>query len=306
MESLNPGGSVKDRIALAMVEDAERRGRARSPAPRWSSRPAATPASASRWCARCGATGYPDHARRHERGAAAAARALRRRDPPHAGHRGHDRRGLRGAGDRAASIPDYFMPHAVREPGQPRGAPPHHRARDPRGDRRAARRVRGRRRHRRHHHRRRRGAQGAACPACGSSAVEPARSPVLSGGRFRPARHPGHRRVVRARRPQSRRPRRDRAGARRGRHRDGAPAGPRGGPAGRASPPGANVWAACQVAARCARGPDRGHGAVRYWRALSERQPSRRASHECTGLHPDAVPPGDQQRGPRRASRRRT
>ena len=26
MESLNPGGSVKDRIALAMVEDAERRG----------------------------------------------------------------------------------------------------------------------------------------------------------------------------------------------------------------------------------------------------------------------------------------
>src|ERR1043165_295805 len=27
MESLNPGGSVKDRIALAMVEDAERRGR---------------------------------------------------------------------------------------------------------------------------------------------------------------------------------------------------------------------------------------------------------------------------------------
>ena len=28
--------------------------------------------------------------------------------------------------------PDYFMPHAVREPRQPRGAPPHHRARDPR------------------------------------------------------------------------------------------------------------------------------------------------------------------------------
>ena len=26
MESLNPGGSVKDRIAVAMVEDAERRG----------------------------------------------------------------------------------------------------------------------------------------------------------------------------------------------------------------------------------------------------------------------------------------
>ena len=26
MESLNPGGSVKDRIALSMVEDAERRG----------------------------------------------------------------------------------------------------------------------------------------------------------------------------------------------------------------------------------------------------------------------------------------
>ena len=27
MESLNPGGSVKDRIALAMIEDAERSGR---------------------------------------------------------------------------------------------------------------------------------------------------------------------------------------------------------------------------------------------------------------------------------------
>ena len=26
MESLNPGGSVKDRIAVAMLEDAERRG----------------------------------------------------------------------------------------------------------------------------------------------------------------------------------------------------------------------------------------------------------------------------------------
>ena len=48
VESQNPGGSVKDRIARSMIEDAERRGGC-DPARRSWSPPAATPASASRW-----------------------------------------------------------------------------------------------------------------------------------------------------------------------------------------------------------------------------------------------------------------
>ena len=47
LEYLNPGGSVKDRIGLAMIEAAERDGRL-SRAARSSSRPRATPASGSR------------------------------------------------------------------------------------------------------------------------------------------------------------------------------------------------------------------------------------------------------------------
>jgi cystathionine beta-synthase len=46
LEYLNPGGSVKDRIGLAMIEKAERKGSS-SRAARSSSRPPATPASAS-------------------------------------------------------------------------------------------------------------------------------------------------------------------------------------------------------------------------------------------------------------------
>ena len=47
-ERANPGGSIKDRIALSMVEAAERDGRLK-PGERSSSRPPATPASAWRW-----------------------------------------------------------------------------------------------------------------------------------------------------------------------------------------------------------------------------------------------------------------
>ena len=52
VESFNPMGSVKDRMALAVIERAERTRRAASPARPSSKRRAATPASASRWSAR--------------------------------------------------------------------------------------------------------------------------------------------------------------------------------------------------------------------------------------------------------------
>ena len=47
LEGRNPTGSVKDRVAKAMIDDAEERGRDRARARRCSSRPRATPAS--RW-----------------------------------------------------------------------------------------------------------------------------------------------------------------------------------------------------------------------------------------------------------------
>jgi cystathionine beta-synthase len=49
LESQNPGGSIKDRIGLSMIEAAERDGRPRGPGAPWSRRPPATPASAWRW-----------------------------------------------------------------------------------------------------------------------------------------------------------------------------------------------------------------------------------------------------------------
>ena len=47
LESHNPTGSVKDRVARALIEDAEEKGADPRPARRSSSRPRATPAS--RW-----------------------------------------------------------------------------------------------------------------------------------------------------------------------------------------------------------------------------------------------------------------
>ena len=44
LETFNPGNSIKDRMAVKMIEDAERAGAAASPAARSSRAPPATPA----------------------------------------------------------------------------------------------------------------------------------------------------------------------------------------------------------------------------------------------------------------------
>ena len=56
IESFNPGGSVKDRIGIAMIEAAERDGLIEPGAPPSSRPPPATPGSRSRSCARPRAT----------------------------------------------------------------------------------------------------------------------------------------------------------------------------------------------------------------------------------------------------------
>ena len=52
IEAFNPLGSVKDRLALGVIEDAERTRRAQARPDGRSRRRAAIPASAWRWCAR--------------------------------------------------------------------------------------------------------------------------------------------------------------------------------------------------------------------------------------------------------------
>ena len=49
LERANPGGSIKDRIALAMIEDAEKRGHAQAGLRDHRADHRATPASGSRW-----------------------------------------------------------------------------------------------------------------------------------------------------------------------------------------------------------------------------------------------------------------
>ena len=227
----------------------------------------------------------PHHARRHERGAPAAARALRRRDPPDARHRGHDGRRVRRAGDvpRARRV---LHAHAVREPGQPRGAPAHDRAveileaTDGRLDAFVA-------------------AVGTggtvtgvgevlkerAARACGSSPSSRRGRPCSPAGASGPHGIQGigasfvpgvlNRamldEIVHVRDEDAT------AMARRLAREEGLLVG---------ISAGANVWAACQVAAQMPRRPGRRHGAVRYWRALSERRVLRTARPSTHRVEP--------------------
>ena len=194
MESLNPGGSVKDRIAVAMVEDAERRGVLK---------PGATlvePTSGNTGIGLamvCAVRGYrliltmPDDMSVERQRLLARYGAEIHLTPA---IEGMTRGGLRGAGDvpRASRV---LHADAVREPRQPRRPPAHDGARDPRGDRGAAARVRGGSGHRRHHHRRGRGVARALAghPRGGGGAGALARSSQEDGRARMASRASAHR-----------------------------------------------------------------------------------------------------------------
>ena len=61
----------------------------------------------------------PDDAGRHERRAPASFRALRRRDPSDAGHRGHERARCSRAEELVRQHPDYVMPQQFQNPANP-------------------------------------------------------------------------------------------------------------------------------------------------------------------------------------------
>ncbi len=186
-EHLNPGGSVKDRLALAIVDDAERRGVLR---------PGATIVEATAGNTGVGLAlvaavrGYrlvcvmPAKMSVDKRVALAqlGAEVVITENAPLADPRNFQNvaRAPRGG---ARLVPR----RPVREPREPRRPRGDDRARDPRAGRRAHRRVRGGRRHRRHDHGCR--ALPAAAPARRRARSSPTRSDRCwpSGSRARRA-----------------------------------------------------------------------------------------------------------------------
>ena len=182
MESLNPAGSVKDRIALDMIEEAEREGQLK---------PGDTivePTSGNTGIGLAmvaAVKGYqliltmPEDMSVERRDLLARYGAQLMLTPAIEGMTG----AVFAAQELLEKNAGYFMPQQFENPANPEVHRRTTARRDPRGDRRPHRRLRRRRRHRRHDHRRRRGAASEKLPDVLIVAVEPARSPVLQGGR---------------------------------------------------------------------------------------------------------------------------
>ena len=181
VESFNPLSSIKDRIGVSMIEAAEQAGLIQEDTI------IVEPTSGNTGIALafvCAAKGYrlmlimPETMSVERRRLLQALGAELVLTP---GAEGMQPSRAPGRGARGAGLP-LLHPAAVQEPGQPRDSPPHHRRRDLARHRRRGGYRGGGRRHRRHDHRRGRGDQGAQARAFQAIAVEPAASPVLSGG----------------------------------------------------------------------------------------------------------------------------
>ena len=115
-ERANPGGSIKDRIALSMVEDAERSGKLKpggaivEPTSRQYRH---RPGDGRRGQ---GLSADPGHARQHERRAPPADARLRRRVRAHAAREGHEGRDRPGRGNDRRRRPNSWMPQQFENP----------------------------------------------------------------------------------------------------------------------------------------------------------------------------------------------
>ncbi len=137
-EFLNPGGSIKDRIALAMLAGAERRGELKPGAIIVEPTSGNTGIGVALVGQLMGYAGADCHAGRDERGAQKDHPRAGRRIGADAGLREYRRGGALRAGD-GCRRPAGLRPPAIREPGQPPRALRMHRrgtlAADGRGDR---------------------------------------------------------------------------------------------------------------------------------------------------------------------------
>ena len=209
LEYLNPGGSVKDRPAIAMIDAAERDGAALA---RGHDRRADVGQHGCRTRDRRSPAGVPLHlrdARQDEpREDRVAARVRRRgRRLPDGGRAGPSRVVLLGRGPPRRRDPGRVPARPVPQPRQPVVSRALHRARDLGADGRADHAFRGGHRHRRHDHRRRPLPQEPAGPDVQIVGRRPRRLGLL-GGQRPPVPRRGDRRGLLARhlRPVGRRP----------------------------------------------------------------------------------------------------